>query len=47
MKFTITLDDQLGKTVSKIVVERDIKLTGLVRAYLEQLAAESGAEATK
>ena len=47
MNITLTLDEKLVKTVRKIAVERDTTLTGLVRAYLEQLAAESGAEATK
>jgi hypothetical protein len=40
MNITLTLDDKLVKEVRKIAVERDTTLTGLVRAYLEQLASE-------
>jgi hypothetical protein len=40
MNITLTLDDKLVKEVRKIAVERDTTLTGLVRAYLVQVAAE-------
>ena len=40
MNITLTLDDKLVKEVRKIAVDRDTTLTGLVRAHLEQLAAE-------
>jgi metal-responsive CopG/Arc/MetJ family transcriptional regulator len=40
MNVTLTLDDKLVKEVRKIAVERDTTLTGMVRAYLEQVAAE-------
>ena len=40
MNITLTIDDALVKEVRKIAVERDTTLTGLVRAHLEQLAAE-------
>jgi hypothetical protein len=40
MNITLTLDDKLVKEVRKIAVERDTTLTGLVRAYLQQLAFE-------
>ena len=40
MNITLTLDDKLVKEVRKIAVEKDTTLTGLVRAHLEQLAAE-------
>ena len=40
MNITLTLDDKLVKEVRKIAVERDTTLTGLVRAYLEEVAAE-------
>jgi hypothetical protein len=40
MNVTLTLDDNLVKEVRKIAVEKDTTLTGLVRAHLEQLAAE-------
>jgi Family of unknown function (DUF6364) len=40
MNVTLTLDDKLVKEVRKIAVDRDTTLTGLVREYLEKLAAE-------
>jgi len=40
MNITLSLDDQLVKEVRKIAVEHDTTLTGLVRSYLEDLAAE-------
>ncbi len=40
MNITLTLDDKLVKEVRKIAVERDTTLTGLVRAYLQDLAAQ-------
>jgi hypothetical protein len=40
MNITLSLDDALVKEVRKIAVERDTTLTGLVRAYLQELAAE-------
>jgi hypothetical protein len=40
MNITLSLDDKLVKEVRKIAVERDTTLTGLVRAYLEEVAAE-------
>ena len=39
MNITLSLDDQLVKEVRKIAVERDTTLTGMVREYLEDLAA--------
>jgi predicted transcriptional regulator len=41
MNITLSLDDELVKKVRKIAVERDTTLTGMVRDYLERLAAES------
>jgi Family of unknown function (DUF6364) len=41
MNVTLTLDDKLVKEVRKIAIDRDTTLTGLVREYLQQLAAES------
>jgi len=41
MNITLTLDEKLVKEVRKIAVDRDTTLTGLVRQYLEKLAAES------
>jgi len=40
MNITLSLDDKLVKEVRKIAVEKDTTLTGLVRAHLQQLAAE-------
>jgi hypothetical protein len=40
MNITLSLDDNLVKEVRKIAVERDTTLTGLVRAHLQELAAE-------
>jgi len=40
MNITLSLDDDLVKEVRKIAVERDTTLTGLVRAHLQELAAE-------
>jgi hypothetical protein len=43
MNVTLSLDDKLVKEVRRIAVEQDTTLTGLVRAYLEQLAQEHAA----
>jgi uncharacterized protein DUF6364 len=40
MNITLSLEDELVKEVRKIAVERDTTLTGLVRSYLRDLAAE-------
>ena len=40
MNVTLSLDDDLVKKVRKIAVERDTTLTGLIRRYLEEVAAE-------
>jgi len=40
MNITLSLDDDLVKEVRKIAVERDTTLTGLVRTYLQDIAAE-------
>lgn len=47
MNVTLSLDDKLVKEVRKIAVDRDTTLTGLVREYLEQLAAENAASGRK
>ena len=41
MNITLSIDEKLVKEVRKIAVERDTTLNGLVRAYLQQLAAEN------
>ena len=40
MNITLSINDDLVKEVRKIAVERDTTLTGLVRDYLKDLAAE-------
>jgi len=47
MNITLTLDDDLVKQVRRIAVERDTTLTGLVRSYLQQLAAEDAKSGRK
>jgi hypothetical protein len=47
MNITLSLDDNLVKEVRKLAVERDTTLTGLVREYLAQLAAENAASGRK
>jgi hypothetical protein len=47
MNVTLTLDDNLVKEVRKIAADRDTTLTGLVRAHLEQLAAENAKSGRK
>jgi len=40
VNITLSVDEELVKQVRKIAVERETTLTGLVRSYLQQLAAE-------
>jgi hypothetical protein len=47
MNVTLSLDDKLVKELRKIAVERDTTLTGLVRDYLKELAAENAASGRK
>jgi Family of unknown function (DUF6364) len=47
MNITLSLDEKLVKDLRKIAVDRDTTLTGLVREYLEQLAAENAASGRK
>jgi hypothetical protein len=47
MNITLSLDDNLVKEVRKIAVERDTALTGLVRSYLQDLAAENAKSGRK
>jgi Family of unknown function (DUF6364) len=47
MNITLSLDDDLVKQVRKIAVERETTLTGLVRAYLQELAAEHATSGRK
>ena len=47
MNITLSLDDKVVKEVRKIAVERDTTLTGLIRDFLEKLAAENAASGRK
>ena len=47
MNITLTLDDKMVKEVRKIAADRDTTLTGLVRAYLEQVAEENARSGRK
>src|ERR1035438_4525523 len=47
MKVTLTLDDNLVKKVRKIAAERDTTFTGIVRDYLEKMAAVEAASGRK
>ena len=47
MNLTLSLDGELIRKVRKIAVERDTTLTGMVRDYLEELAAEEAASGRK
>jgi Family of unknown function (DUF6364) len=47
MNVTLSLDSELVKKVRKIAVDRDTTLTGMVRQYLEQVAAEELAHGRK
>jgi Family of unknown function (DUF6364) len=47
VNITLSLDENLIKKVRKIAVDRDTTLTGLVRDYLENLAAEEAASGRK
>ena len=47
MNVTLSLNDKLVKEVRKIAIDRDTTLTGLIREYLENLAAENAASGRK
>ena len=47
MNITLSIDDDLVREVRKIAVERDTTLTGLVRDYLKNLAAEEARSGRK
>jgi hypothetical protein len=40
MNITFSIDEDLVKEARKIAIERDTTLAGLVRTYLQELAAE-------
>jgi hypothetical protein len=43
MTITLSLDTELVRRLGKFAVERDTTLTGMVREYLENIAADEGA----
>jgi Family of unknown function (DUF6364) len=47
MNITLSLDDKLVKELRKVAIDRDTTLTGLVRDYLEKLAAENATSGRK
>jgi len=47
VNITLSVDEELVKQVRKIAIERDTTLTGLVRAYLEELAMEQARSGRK
>jgi Family of unknown function (DUF6364) len=47
MNITLSLDQKLVKELRKIAVDRDTTLTGMVRDYLEKVAAENAAGGKK
>jgi hypothetical protein len=47
MNITLSLDDKLVKDLRKLAVDKDTTLTGLVREYLEKLAAENATSGRK
>jgi len=47
MNITLSLDQKLVKELRKIAVDRDTTLTGMVRDYLEKVAAENAATGKK
>jgi hypothetical protein len=47
MNITLSLDDKIVKELRKVAIDRDTTLTGLVREYLEKLAAENGTSGRK
>lgn len=47
MNITLSLDETLVKELRKIAVDRDTTLTGMVRDYLQKVAAENSATGKK
>lgn len=47
MNITLSLEDKLVKELRKLAIDRDTTLTGLVREYLEKLAAENATSGRK
>lgn len=47
MNVTLSLDDELVKKARKVAIDRDTTLTGMIREYLERIAAEDAASGRK
>jgi predicted transcriptional regulator len=47
MNVTLSLDDELVRKIRKIAVDRDTTLTGMIREYLEGIAAMDAASGRK
>lgn len=47
MNITLSLDEKLVKELRKIAIDRDTTLTGMVRDYLEEVAAENSTTGKK
>jgi hypothetical protein len=47
MKVILSLDENLVKVARKIALDRETTLTGLVREYLEKLAADTATNGRK
>jgi hypothetical protein len=47
MNITLSLDEKLVRDLRKLAIDRDTTLTGLVREYLEKLAAENATSGRK
>lgn len=47
MNITLSLDEKLVKELRKIAVDRDTTLTGMVRDYLEKVAADNSVTGKK
>ncbi len=44
MNVTLSLEDELVKTVRKIAVDRDTTMTAMIRDYLKQIVASADAK---
>jgi hypothetical protein len=47
MNVSLSVDDEVVKTVSKIAIDKHTTLTAMIREYLERVAAEGGAHESR
>jgi len=47
MNVTLSLNEELVKKVRRVAIDHDTTLTGMIRDYLEKLAAEEAATGRK